>query len=104
MLIILFSNKTVLFVDVFVVFCYRIDKICIQTSSVIKIVATDHWIIKICPYTMNVAHQSDVALCLLSSDTHAVSPNNPGGAQFLNIEVKSVRRGVAPFQIRYNNN
>ncbi|KAF4533133.1 hypothetical protein B566_EDAN007944 [Ephemera danica] len=80
----------------------RIDKICIQTSSVIKIIATDHWLIKVSPYTMKVAHQSDVALCLLSSDTHTVSPDNPGGAQFLNLEVKSVRRGISPFQLRLN--
>jgi hypothetical protein len=65
-----------------------------------KVIATDSWIIKVTPYWLDVAHQSDAALILSSSDTHQVAPSSPGGAQYLNIEVKSVRPGVKPFHIR----
>ncbi|XP_069672804.1 E3 ubiquitin-protein ligase TM129 [Periplaneta americana] len=80
----------------------RIDKICIETNSVVKVIATDNWIVKVSPYWLDVAHQSDAALILSSSDTHQVAPSSPGGAQYLNIEVKSVRPGVKPFRIRLN--
>ena len=80
-------------------FC-RIDKICIETNSVVKFIATDNWIVKVTPYRLAVAHQSDAALILISTDTHQVAPSSPGGAQYLNIEVKSVRPGVKPFRIR----
>jgi hypothetical protein len=65
-----------------------------------KVIATDNWIIKVTPYWLDVAHQSDAALILSSSDTHQVAPSSPGGVQYLNIEVKSVRQGVKPFHIR----
>ncbi|PSN53019.1 E3 ubiquitin-protein ligase TM129 [Blattella germanica] len=80
----------------------RIDKICIHTSSIMKLVATDNWIIKVTPYWMNVAHQSDSALILCSSESYQIAPSSPGGAQFLNIEVKSTRNGVKPFFFRLN--
>ncbi|XP_021922898.1 E3 ubiquitin-protein ligase TM129 isoform X2 [Zootermopsis nevadensis] len=80
----------------------RIDKICIETNSIMKVIATDNWIIKVAPYWLDIAHQSDAALILSSSDTHQVAPSSPGGAQYLNIEVKSVRQGVKPFHIRLN--
>jgi hypothetical protein len=66
----------------------------------VKIIATDNWIVKVTPYWLCVAHQSDAALILSSSDTHQDVPGNHREAQYLNIEVMSVRPGVKPFHIR----
>ncbi|XP_076245126.1 E3 ubiquitin-protein ligase TM129 [Calliopsis andreniformis] len=78
----------------------RIDKIIITTNSVISIVVTDNWIIKIMPYTMKVAHQSDTALIVNKSDTHEMSPVTRGEVQFINIKVKPTRAGAQSFDIR----
>lgn len=59
----------------------------IDTNSVTRIVATDNWIIKISPYKLYVAHQSDTALIVNKSDTHVMSPTTRGEVQFVNIEV-----------------
>ncbi|PNF26745.1 hypothetical protein B7P43_G01627 [Cryptotermes secundus] len=77
-----------------------VDKVCIETNPVVKIIATDNWIVKVAPYWLYVVHQSDAALILSSSDTHQVAPGSHREAQYLNIEVKSVRPGVKPFCIR----
>ncbi|XP_033209594.1 E3 ubiquitin-protein ligase TM129 [Belonocnema kinseyi] len=80
----------------------RIDKIVIDTNSVTRIVATDNWIIKISPYKLYVAHQSDTALIVNKSDTHVMSPTTRGEVQFVNIEVKPTRIGAQSFTIRLN--
>lgn len=49
--------------------------------------ATDNWIIKIMPYKVLVAHQSDAVLIVNKSDTHEMSPVTRGEVQFINIEV-----------------
>jgi hypothetical protein len=66
----------------------------------VKIIATDNWIVKVTPYWLYVAHQSDAALILSSSDTHQVVPGNHREEQYLNIDVMSVRPGVKSFRIR----
>ncbi|CAK9824101.1 E3 ubiquitin-protein ligase TM129 [Anthophora retusa] len=80
----------------------RIDKIIINTNSVTCIIATDNWIIKVLPYKIMVAHQSDAILIVNKSDTHEMSPMTRGEVQFINIEVKSTRIGAQPFDIRLN--
>ena len=80
----------------------RIDKIIITTNSITSIVATDNWIIKIMPYKVLVAHQSDAVLIVNKSDTHEMSPVTRGEVQFINIEVKSTRTGAQFFDIRLN--
>lgn len=79
----------------------RVDKICIQTNAVCKVVATENWVIKVLPHTMYVVHQSDASLVVNQADTHHISYQN-ADAQFINIEVKSSRLNVAPFTIRIN--
>lgn len=69
------------------VFFFRIDKIVIDTNSINRVVATDNWIIKVVPYRLYIAHQSDTALVVNNSDTHELSHTTRGGAQFINIEV-----------------
>lgn len=80
----------------------RIDKICIQTNSVIKVIVTDNWIIKVTPYNMHCAFRDDTALIVTSSDTHTVSVSTRREVQYINIEVKSTRPHVQPFNIRLN--
>ncbi|XP_024941675.1 E3 ubiquitin-protein ligase TM129 [Cephus cinctus] len=80
----------------------RIDKIVIDSNSVTQVVATDNWIIKITPYKLYVAHQSDTALILNRSDTHAMSATTRGEVQYVNIEVKPTRTGAETFNIRLN--
>lgn len=80
----------------------RVDKIIIQSSSVVRVVATDNWVIKISPYTLNIAHQSDTALILSSADVHQWSPHINDNVQFVNIEVKPTRQNATSFRIRLN--
>lgn len=78
----------------------RVNKITIQSSSIVRVVATDNWIIKISSYTLDVAHQSDTALILSSADVHQWSPHINDNVQFVNIEVKPTRQNAQPFKIR----
>lgn len=81
--------------------CFSIDKICLQTNAIIKVVATENWIIKLTPLTMFIVHQSDASLVVNQTDTHQISLQS-NGVQYLNIEVKSTRINVEPFIIRIN--
>lgn len=82
---------------------YRsIDKICLQTSTIVTVVVTENWIIKVSPLTMNVVHQSDASLVVKEANTFDITTNNTVSVQYLNIEVKSERQGVEPFIIRIN--
>ncbi|KAG7190384.1 hypothetical protein KM043_006492 [Ampulex compressa] len=80
----------------------RVNKIIIDTNSITRIIATDNWIIKVMLYKIQIAHQSDTALIVNSSDTHVMSPTTRGEVQFINIEVKPTRAGAEPFNIRLN--
>ncbi|XP_066586221.1 E3 ubiquitin-protein ligase TM129 isoform X2 [Prorops nasuta] len=80
----------------------RIDKIVIDTNSMTRIIATDNWIIKVTPYRLYIAHQSDTALIVNRSDTHSMSPATRGEVQFINIEVKPTRAGAQSFDLRLN--
>ncbi|XP_017776666.1 PREDICTED: E3 ubiquitin-protein ligase TM129 [Nicrophorus vespilloides] len=77
-----------------------IDKLCVQTNAIIKIVATENWIIKVTPLSMCISHQSDSQLCVRQSDTHAFSHLSNDGTQFITIEVQSPR--VPSYNIRLN--
>lgn len=83
----------------------RIDKIRINTSPLERLVVTDSWIVRLgCwPWGLAISHQSDSSLKLITSDSHRISTEGePGGAQFLQIEVVSRRAGVRPFRFRVN--
>lgn len=80
---------------------YSIDKICIQTSAIVKVVATENWILKITPLTIFIIHQSDASLVVKEANTYEYSAQN-SLTQYLNIEVKSGRQNVEPFIIRIN--
>lgn len=80
----------------------RVDKIVIVTNSVTRVVATDNWIIKITPYKLQVAHQSDATLVVNKSDTHLMSPTTRDQVQFINIQVKPTRAMARAFDIRLN--
>lgn len=81
---------------------YRLEKICIQTTAITRIVATENWLIKITPLTLFIAHQSDTTLVVKQADTHEISPVSSNEVQYITIEVKSQRRDVSPFTIRIN--
>lgn len=80
----------------------NIDKICINTSSITKIIATENWILKVTPLNVHMAHQSDTRLTVKEANTYHISHQNTSEVQFLNIEVKSSRPNVVPFDIRIN--
>ncbi|KAL0118264.1 hypothetical protein PUN28_009131 [Cardiocondyla obscurior] len=77
----------------------RIDKIAIVTNSITRVVVTDNWIIKITPYKLQVAYQSDAILTVTKSDIHTTSRDE---VQFINIQVKSMRAMIQGFDIRLN--
>lgn len=43
-------------------FVSRIEKLVCQVNTISTVIATENWIIKTSPYTVNIAHQSDTAL------------------------------------------
>lgn len=54
-------------------FVFRIcrdDKICMKTSAVHSVVATQNWIVKSSHYAINIAHQSDTALIAVQVRIH----------------------------------
>lgn len=56
-----------------ILFVFRIrrdDKICMKTSAVHSVVATQNWIIKSSHYAINIAHQSDTALIAVQVGIH----------------------------------
>ncbi|GLV34250.1 uncharacterized protein CBL_00181 [Carabus blaptoides fortunei] len=80
----------------------RIDKICIQTNSVVRVIVTDNWLIKVTPYNVYFAFRNNTSLIVTSSDTHTVSVSNQREVQYINIQVKSSLPHVQPFYIRLN--
>ena len=83
----------------------RIDKICLRTSPLSKLVVTDHWVLVIgsWPWSLRLSHQSDVSLHLMSSEQHRISTEGHiGGAQFLHIIVKNRRPEIPDFNVRVN--
>ncbi|XP_031836808.1 E3 ubiquitin-protein ligase TM129 isoform X2 [Nomia melanderi] len=80
----------------------RINKTVINTNSISCIIVTDNWIIKVVPYKILIAHQSDTALVVNKTDSHNMLPATRGEIQFINIEVKPTRTGAQHFDIRLN--
>lgn len=81
-------------------FQYSINKIIIKCSTLTRVIATDNWIIKVLPYTINIAHQSDASLLVSSSDSPNNVPDTQESSQYLNIDVRSSRPNVKSFKIR----
>lgn len=72
----------------------RIDKICLRTSPLTKLVVTDNWVVVIgsYPWSLQLSHQSDVSLQIINSEQHRISTEGHiGGAQFLHISIKNRR-------------
>ena len=65
-----------------------------------RVIVTDSWIVKLSTYDVFLARQTDSVLRLLRSDDHSVTPDGPGGAQFLTIQVTSTDPRHKPFTIR----
>ncbi|XP_054280607.1 E3 ubiquitin-protein ligase TM129-like isoform X1 [Macrosteles quadrilineatus] len=80
----------------------RVNKIIIKCGTLVDVVVTENWIIKVTPYNMYFAHQSNTTLSLDTADTHALAVNGSGSAQFLNIKVSFTQRGSHHFYIRLN--
>lgn len=55
----------------------RIDKFTIMPSPISKAVVTDNWIVYLgqWPWSLRLAHQSDVSIALIKSSQHLVSHN-----------------------------
>lgn len=82
---------------------YRsIEKVLLQTSTIHRVIATDNWIMKVSPYSLDITHQSDSVLVLCQADMHEVSVDGQGTIQYVNIEVKTTRPGIKSFFIRCN--
>lgn len=81
---------------------YSHDKISVRTNSLIKVIATENWILKVTPFTILIAHQSDASLVVQRADTHQISLQTANETQYLDIEVKSGRQNVESFIIRIN--
>ena len=84
-----------------IILFFSVNKIIIKINALTKIIATDNWIVKVSPYNLNLAHQSDASLSVSACDSHLYVPNRPEGSQCLTIDVKSTRPNVESFQIRY---
>jgi len=83
----------------------RVDKLCVQTNPLTKVVVTDNWIVVIgaWPWSLKVSHKSDISLELNSCDNHDISTEGEiGGTQFLNLKVVNRRPDVEDFFFRLN--
>lgn len=79
---------------------FSVNKICIQSNAVIKIIVTENWIIKVTALKMYIAHQSDASLVVNQANTLNFPYQND--VQYINIEVRSSRANVETFVIRIN--
>lgn len=73
---------------------------CINSNNITTVIATDNWLLKISLYSIDIAHQSDTSLTVISSDTHNFTHDGMREVQFINIKVTSTRPGLKPFVIR----
>lgn len=101
------------------------NKFIYQINAITKVIVTENWIIKIKPYNVYFAHQSDTALIAvkvinqfflpicrlyiknilffcLQSDSHSFSQDSVEPIQYVNINVKPTRNGTSEFSIRLN--
>jgi len=83
----------------------RIDKMCVRTSPLGRLVVTDNWVVMVgaWPWSLRVSHQSDVTLEIESSEHHQISTEGEiGGTQYLRIKVSNRRPDVPSFSFRVN--
>jgi len=83
----------------------RIDKICLRTSPLSKLIVTDNWVVVIgsYPWSFQMSHQSDVTLQIIDSEQHRISTEGHiGGAQYLHISIKNRRPEFSSYNIRLN--
>lgn len=78
----------------------RAGKLTIKCSTLVDVIVTDNWIIKVSPYGMDFAHQSDARIKVDTADTHQLGISGTGTTQFLNIRVSYSRRGNHCFYLR----
>lgn len=78
----------------------RVGKLTIKCSTLVDVIVTDNWIIKVSPYGMEFAHQSDARIKVDTADTHQLGISGTGATQFLNIQVSYNRRGNHCFYLR----
>ncbi|XP_030749870.1 E3 ubiquitin-protein ligase TM129 [Sitophilus oryzae] len=78
----------------------RIEKVCISTNPLSRVVVTENWILKVTPLTIFLTHQSEASLIVKSATNFELSHLNSKETQYLNIEVNSAR--IEPFIIRIN--
>uniref|UniRef100_A0A0A9X5Y7 Transmembrane protein 129 n=1 Tax=Lygus hesperus TaxID=30085 RepID=A0A0A9X5Y7_LYGHE len=79
-----------------------VDKVCIRTSSITKVVATPHWVIKLSPYTIELVHQSYLEMEVNQADTFQRSADGDIMVQYINILVKCRLPGIKSFKLRMN--
>uniref|UniRef100_A0A1B6JS75 Uncharacterized protein n=1 Tax=Homalodisca liturata TaxID=320908 RepID=A0A1B6JS75_9HEMI len=74
-----------------------------RCSSLVDVLVTEKWIVKVTPYSLDLAQQQDAILTVDTTDTHAMAPTGTGIAQFLNIKVNCTpHRENYTFYIRIN--
>ncbi|CAG0901470.1 unnamed protein product [Darwinula stevensoni] len=79
----------------------RFDKFSTRLNHIRRAIVTDSWIIQITQYTMQMASQDDALLTLDKSEEFDLTRDEPSGAQFLSLTVRSGRHGVKAFVIRH---
>jgi hypothetical protein len=66
-----------------------------------RVIVTDSWVMLTSTYNVYIAQQQDIHLSLVGSEEHFVTPEEgAAGAQFLNINVATIRENVKSFVIR----
>ncbi|XP_063703474.1 E3 ubiquitin-protein ligase TM129-like [Culicoides brevitarsis] len=76
------------------------DKMVIRLNSISNLVVTENWLFKTTPYTVYVAHQSDMELIADKTDTHEITEEGTDIIQYVNIRVKPHRGNAKEFSIR----
>ncbi|KAL5284590.1 TMEM129 family protein [Megaselia abdita] len=80
----------------------RSNILVIKMNITERLVATDNWIIKVSPLSLNFAHQSDTSLVLDKNETYKNPEDTSEIVQMLSIKVTSLRPEVKEFRIRIN--
>jgi len=82
----------------------RVDKFSSSSTTALRrVIVTDSWVVVITIHHLNIVHQSDIHLSMLSSKEHNLSHlGTTGDVQMLTIRVQTIRKEVPSFNIRLN--
>ncbi|XP_059061204.1 E3 ubiquitin-protein ligase TM129 [Achroia grisella] len=78
----------------------EVDKVTVPLTATSKIVATEHWLIKVTQYKLNIIGQSECSLVATATDSHNLTQTGEDEVQYVNIVVIPTDEDLERFTFR----